>query len=71
MGEEYFYVYNPSLWVNNETNLITFKISYNVDNPILVLKSNGDILVKGKLVENDIEVVDALREFLKQSGFLK
>lgn len=33
--------------------------------PILELKANGDILVKGKLIENDIEVVDALREFIK------
>lgn len=35
------------------------------ENEILKLCSNGDILVKGKLVENDLEVVDALREFLK------
>ncbi|MGF9852052.1 hypothetical protein ABHN09_10745 [Bacillus paramobilis] len=32
---------------------------------ILVLKSNGDIYVNGRLVENDKEVVDGLREFLK------
>ncbi|AIM29142.1 hypothetical protein DF16_orf00726 [Bacillus thuringiensis serovar kurstaki str. YBT-1520] len=31
------------------------------------LKSNGDIFVKGKLVENDKEVVDGMREFLKLS----
>ncbi|MED3090802.1 hypothetical protein [Bacillus toyonensis] len=31
------------------------------------LKSNGNILVKGKLVENDKVVVDGLREFLKLS----
>lgn len=29
--------------------------------------SNGDIYVKGKLVKNDIEVVDALKEFLSKS----
>lgn len=34
--------------------------------PILVLKGNGDIFVKGKLIENDKEVVDALREFVKK-----
>ncbi|HDR6247814.1 TPA: hypothetical protein QCU24_005694 [Bacillus cereus] len=34
---------------------------------IISLKSNGDILVKGKLVENDKEVVDGMREFLKLS----
>ena len=38
---------------------------------ILKLCENGDIFVKGKLTENDKEVVDALREFLKGQGFLK
>lgn len=38
---------------------------------ILKLCENGDIFVKGKLAENDKEVVDALREFLKEQGFLK
>lgn len=38
---------------------------------ILKLCENGDIFVKGKLAENDKEVVDALREFLKGQGFLK
>ncbi|HFK1410148.1 TPA: hypothetical protein ACGXKU_006454 [Bacillus cereus] len=28
---------------------------------------NGDIYVKGKLVENDKEVVDGMREFLRLS----
>ena len=35
---------------------------------ILKLASNGDIFVKGKLIENDKEVVDALREFIKISS---
>ncbi len=34
---------------------------------IVSLKSNGDIYVKGKLVESDKEVVDGLREFLMLS----
>ncbi|PER45278.1 hypothetical protein [Bacillus thuringiensis] len=34
---------------------------------IVTLKSNGDIYVKGKLVENDKEVVDGMREFLRLS----
>lgn len=34
---------------------------------ILSLKSNGDIYVKGKLIENDKEVVDGMREFLRLS----
>ncbi|HDR7790306.1 TPA: hypothetical protein QCY15_004858 [Bacillus paranthracis] len=33
---------------------------------IISLKGNGDIYVKGKLVENDKEVVDGLREFLRR-----
>jgi len=31
---------------------------------IIKLKANGDIYVKGKLIENDSEVVDGLRSFL-------
>ncbi|MED2753819.1 hypothetical protein P4278_32450 [Bacillus thuringiensis] len=34
---------------------------------IISLKSNGDIYVKGKLVENDKEVVDGMRELLMLS----
>jgi hypothetical protein len=34
-------------------------------NKVLILEPNGDIYVKGKLVENDKEVVEGLREFLK------
>ncbi|HDR3439463.1 TPA: hypothetical protein ACR3Z0_000006 [Bacillus thuringiensis] len=34
---------------------------------IVSLKSNGDIYVKGKLIENDKEVVDGMREFLRLS----
>ena len=30
-------------------------------------KENGDIYVKGKLVENDKEVVNAMREFLAKT----
>ncbi|HEF1898107.1 hypothetical protein ACTFSP_19410 [Bacillus cereus group sp. MYBK108-2] len=36
---------------------------------IVTLKSNGDIYVKGKLVENDKEVVDGMREFLRLSRY--
>ena len=32
---------------------------------ILELKENGDIFVKGKLIENDKEVVDAMRKLLR------
>ena len=39
----------------------------NKTNPILELKSNGDIFVKGKLTENDTKVVEALKDFLEAS----
>jgi len=39
----------------------------NEKEPIIKLCSNGDIFVKGKLVENDLEVVEGMREFLKQA----
>ncbi|MEF8682015.1 UNVERIFIED_CONTAM: hypothetical protein ORM23_18270 [Bacillus cereus] len=35
---------------------------------ILSLKSNGDIYVKGNLIENDKEVVDGMRELLGLSS---
>jgi len=35
------------------------------DKEMITLKPNGDIYVKGKLVENDIEVVDGMRELLR------
>ncbi|MED2035565.1 hypothetical protein P4V74_30865 [Bacillus thuringiensis] len=34
---------------------------------VISLKSTGDIYVKGKLVENDKEVVDGMRELLMLS----
>lgn len=37
---------------------------------ILKLCENGDIFVKGKLIENDKEVVDAMREFLSSQGLI-
>ncbi|MFP3379718.1 hypothetical protein SB767_25410 [Bacillus sp. SIMBA_069] len=45
----------------SEESSITFSA---VREPILELRPNGDILVKGKLIENDIEVVDGMRELL-------
>ena len=51
-------------------NTISFtNEKYNVE-PFIKLCENGDIFVKGKLIENDIEVVDAMREFLTQQGFI-
>ncbi|KAB2423899.1 MULTISPECIES: hypothetical protein [Bacillus] len=37
------------------------------EHEMVSLKSNGDIYVKGKLVENDKEVVDGMRELLMLS----
>jgi hypothetical protein len=51
-----------------ESSTITFNAS--ATEPILELKGNGDIFVKGKLIENDKEVVGALREFLQTQGFI-
>ena len=44
-------------------NTVIFSIEANQP-PILRLETNGDIFVKGNLVENDKDVVNALREFL-------
>jgi len=51
-----------------EQNTIYF-MQVNGEKEILKLCENGDIFVKGKLAENDKEVVNALREFLKGQGF--
>lgn len=56
--------------VENKPNTITFRTK-DQETPILMFDENGDIYVKGKLVENDKEVVDAFREFLKSTGHLK
>ena len=39
--------------------------------PIIMLRDNGDVLIKGKLVENDKALVEAMRGFLKDTGHLK
>ena len=40
------------------------EITFNNPQEIIRLNANGDIYVKGKLIENDKELVDAMREFL-------
>jgi hypothetical protein len=50
-------------------NLVFRSVQPSVE--ILKLCANGDIFVKGKLVENDKEVVGALREFLISQQFIK
>jgi hypothetical protein len=54
-----------------EKNTIFFSQVDNLNIEILKLCENGDIFVKGRLAENDKEVVDALRDFLRGQGFLK
>ena len=50
-----------------EPNTITFQ-NNGESTPIIELKANGDIYVKGNLIENDKEVVDAMREFLNKAN---
>jgi hypothetical protein len=54
---------NPTLTPNSISFMSTIYKDYT---EILKLCENGDIFVKGKLVENDKEVVDAMREFLNK-----
>lgn len=54
-----------------EPKTIIFKTSDRNEPPIIQLKDNGDVLIKGNLAETDKELVDAMREFLKESGYLK
>jgi hypothetical protein len=63
---------NTLVLTNNDVPIQSSNITFNASTtePILELKGNGDIFVKGKLIENDIEVVDALREFLKTQRFI-
>lgn len=57
--------------VPKEQNTIFFITKDNTNKEILKVCENGDIFVNGKLAENDKEVVEALRQFLKSQGFLK
>nr|WP_318836377.1 hypothetical protein [Bacillus pacificus] len=45
---------------------INQNIDFHVGGQVIIsLKGNGDIYVKGELVENNQEVVNGLKEFLK------
>jgi hypothetical protein len=57
--------------VPKEQNTILFLHVDKSNQETLKLCENGDIFIKGKLAENDKQVVDALREFLRGQGFLK
>lgn len=56
------YNYGDITLKDNGTHDITFNTKD--CNSIIELKENGDIFVKGKLIENDKEVVDGMRELL-------
>ena len=47
-----------------ESNTISF-ITADETEPIIKLCQNRDIFIKGKLVENDLEVVEGMRKFLE------
>ena len=51
-----------------ESSTITFNMTDTTE--IIKLHENGDIFIKGKMIENDKEVVNAMREFLIDSGHL-
>ena len=46
---------------------ITFDINEGKKN-VLRLKANGDIYVWGRLADNDKQIVDGLRDWLKENG---
>lgn len=48
---------------NIPSNTIFFDIN---NEAIITLKGNGEIYVKGKLIENDIEVVNGMRELINR-----
>ena len=64
-----FEQFNPEDLIAKSDTIFSSQISINSSNgkPIIELKYNGDIFIKGKLIENDIEVVNGMRELL---GFL-
>lgn len=51
---------------NKYTNTICFGCLDTT--PIVEIRYDGDILVRGKLIENDIELVEAFKTFFKQQG---
>lgn len=65
-----YYFKDPWESQNNEkeqpSGKLTFNVNYEKD-PIIKLCANGDIYVKGKLIENDLELVEGMREFLKRA----
>ena len=78
-GDEYDMKYDPSMdkvyqlievpdpW-KDESGKVVFHTS---GCEVMTFMANGDIYVKGELVENNQEVVDGFKEWLKDTGYLK
>jgi translation initiation factor 2 beta subunit (eIF-2beta)/eIF-5 len=67
-------LYDSDLYViviPQEKNTTSFSKVDKSNKSILKLCPNGDIFVHGKLVENDKEVVEGLRDFLLKQGLIK
>lgn len=69
---------DPEVVPVQETAPDDTEIRFNVTPPggsemveLIAMKANGDFYFKGKLIANDLEVVNAFREFLLDSGHLK
>ena len=71
MTYEFLKANGTTLSVSNPEPNIVFLYQSDSSKELLKLCQNGEIYVKGNLIKSDIEVVDALREFLKHQGFLK
>lgn len=71
---EFINIHQNPISINSDfssANFDTNNLSFHTGNKeIIKLCYNGDIFIKGNLVENDKEVVDAMREFLKSQKFL-
>lgn len=55
----------------NQGKELVFNDSGNKIIEIIKFCENGDIFINGRLAENDKEVVDAMREFLRNQGLIK
>jgi len=53
-----------------EASIFQINIPSTVE-PFIKIEQNGDIYIKGNLIENDKEIVEGFREFFKTYGFIK
>lgn len=58
----------PLRFNGQDSGRVTFRV---VSGEVLRLEANGEIFVHGRLAATDLEVVDAMREFLRASGNLR